>query len=344
MPDKIPTLQVLATRRIYNLVVAPHILTFINQAMDYLYMKDLLLDYMIGVILYVVSTGTLFMRVGFPHTGRSFLDPDGLPLIFHGFLFVGAVGLGLNNDQLSLIPQSPYTFYNLDTYPNYAAWVSTHLWNEGSPNTLSAYISMNNGRKDDRHKSLNLLLYTSGPLSVPQPSGYAAHFPYKRPPGVKFVSVHELQMAARGPLLLIGGLPPPLPPPFPPPLPPPPPPPAPVVIGFSSSSSSYSSSYSSSPSLSDSSPDEGDGNGGGGSGGEDEPVVVISSGGEEPEADEVVSEEEVPEEEVVLEEADSHEGKLLEIVDSPAQGQGLKRGRYRYHKGPAKRRAYRVDI
>ncbi|TGO47497.1 hypothetical protein BCON_0275g00130 [Botryotinia convoluta] len=240
MPDKIPTPQVLATRRIYDPVVAPHIRIFINQAMDYPYMKDLLSDYMIGVILYAVSTGvirqyhgrlfqlpivdvgkgigipvppgyqarqhkgTLSVRVGLPRAGRPFLDPDGLPLTFHGFRFA----------QIA----EPFTIH-------------------------------------------------TGPLSVPQPPGYAAHFPCKRSPGVKFVPLRELQMAAQGPLLPIGGLPPPFPPP------------APVVIDFSSS-----------PSSSDSSPDEGEGNGGGrgGGGGEDESVVVISSGGEESEADEVI--------------------------------------------------------
>ncbi|TEY31567.1 hypothetical protein BOTCAL_0784g00020 [Botryotinia calthae] len=393
MPDKIPTLQVLATRFIYDPVVAPHIRTFISQAMDYPYMKDLLSDYMIGVVLYALSTGvirqyhgrlfqlpivdvgkgtgiplppgyadmgTLSVRVGLPHAGRPFLDPDGLPLTFHGFLFVGAAGLGLNNDQLSLIPRSPYTFYNLHTHPNYAAWVSTHLWNGGPPNTPSAYISRNFEGKDQRHKSLNLLPYTPGPLSVPQPPGYAAHFPYKRPHGVKFVPQREIQMPAEGPLLPIVGLPPPIPidnneenedssssSPSPPP-----PPSLSSSASPSLPSSGSEGSGSGAANSGEGSGDEGSASGGeggasGGEGGGDyESVDVGSSGGKvsEKPGDLIPEEAEVPGGKISKSEFEVApiEEEIPEMDIGFAPRQHLKRGPYRYCKRPAKRRAYRM--
>lgn len=114
-------------------------------------MKDVLSDYIIGVILFaitvgiirsyknnifqipivdinatgiplpfgVVDQGFLFIRIGLPHTRRLFLDSNGLPLIFHGFLFIGATGFSLTPNQFDLIPRFPYIFHNLYTHPNY---------------------------------------------------------------------------------------------------------------------------------------------------------------------------------------------------------------------------------
>lgn len=45
---------------------------------------------------------------GLPHAGHLFLDLDGLPMAWHGYLLIGSQGLGLSNRQLDAVPRSPY--------------------------------------------------------------------------------------------------------------------------------------------------------------------------------------------------------------------------------------------
>ncbi|TEY53472.1 hypothetical protein BOTCAL_0247g00040 [Botryotinia calthae] len=65
-----------------------------------------------------------------------------------------------------------------------------------SKHTIGEHFK-DNELKDGRHKFLNLLPYTPGPLSVPQPLGYTAHFPYKRTPGVQFVLERDSNASGR---------------------------------------------------------------------------------------------------------------------------------------------------
>lgn len=174
----LPTQNELAQRYIYDPPEGTiHIRGLINRAKDGQYVKDIISDYLIGVLGFgkvegciKVWEGQLFqmpfrkgmrIRSGQPHCGRPFLDPDGLPMEICNRLLCGYQG---DNGGAS----SMYTFETVKRHPNYQQWKRNVLFAGGNENDgVYKSTGQRNSLKDcDRY--VNGRAYEPGPDSEPQ--------------------------------------------------------------------------------------------------------------------------------------------------------------------------------
>ncbi|KAK6591297.1 hypothetical protein H4I96_12455 [Botrytis cinerea] len=196
MPAPLPILADMIARFVYDpQFYSVHILELINEAKDGLYMKDIISDYAMGLLFLAYQKGIIgyydirlfqepFVRVGKrkgfgisgkvtvrafrPHCGRPFCDPDGLPMVWHGYIFLGDRGYRMSRADRRTVPRSPYNFDTIQTHPNYQQWLASHLWQGEVPGPGVYQRIAARVRWQDCHEFVNTRPYVPGPVSVPQ--------------------------------------------------------------------------------------------------------------------------------------------------------------------------------
>ncbi|KAF7931264.1 hypothetical protein EAE99_003735 [Botrytis elliptica] len=112
----------------------------VNYAKDGIYAKDLISDYVQGVLILAKETKTVFVweaglfqwpfvrgmkvRKGIPHLGHPFTDPDGKIMRYHGRLLYGNRGDAIDTAENI----SQYTFGSIQQHPKYDLWLREHLF------------------------------------------------------------------------------------------------------------------------------------------------------------------------------------------------------------------------
>ncbi|KAK6591454.1 hypothetical protein H4I96_12364 [Botrytis cinerea] len=230
MPAPLPILADMIARFVYDpQFYSVHILELINEAKDGLYMKDIISDYAMGLLFLAYQKGIIgyydirlfqepFVRVGKrkgfgisgkvtvrafrPHCGRPFCDPDGLPMVWHGYIFLGDRGYRMSRADRRTVPRSPYNFDTIQTHPNYQQWLASHLWQGEVPGPGVYQRIAARVRWQDCHEFVNTRPYVPGPVSVPQSlpnyamSWVTAKWPEEEWPGGGHLARHKAQAQA----------------------------------------------------------------------------------------------------------------------------------------------------
>jgi hypothetical protein len=172
-----PSKEDMAARHVYD--PAPgtvHVLDFVAQAKDGVYAKDILSDYVIGILLVARAQGdiaawegTLFqipfvkgmkLRSGLHHYGHAFTDPDGNLLTLSG--------RSLSGSSRGHASESDLDIEGLRKHPAFQAWIQSNLY-AGRTKAGTAYVRVTDHstlKACDKHT--NSLAYTPGPDSIPQ--------------------------------------------------------------------------------------------------------------------------------------------------------------------------------
>jgi len=156
---KVPTFAELAARRIWDPKPGTiHYRDAINYAKDGMYAKDLISDYLQGLLILAKETKHALVwecglfqwpfvkgmkiRKGIPHIGQPFTGPDGKILQYEGRILHGE----RDPDALSHLELSPLTFQQIHNHPNYRTWLATHLFANRSSNAITYHnrLGLNN--------------------------------------------------------------------------------------------------------------------------------------------------------------------------------------------------------
>ncbi|KAF5867472.1 uncharacterized protein Bfra_010446 [Botrytis fragariae] len=125
-----------------------HCRDLINYAKDGVYAKDLISDYIQGVLILAKETKNVLVweaglfrwpfvrgvrvRKGVPHLGHPFTDPDGKIMQYEDRVLHG----GRDSDIVAVDSCSPFTFESVCKHPEYEAWLKKHLFASRKKNAI----------------------------------------------------------------------------------------------------------------------------------------------------------------------------------------------------------------